>query len=175
MNIKNKKLIFVTTLLFSFSILGILPTLAHAKPLDEWVCASSYDIIIGDHYSGTISDTYTNNGYYLVGACFYTGFWIFSANAYEIKFDFGNSHYKQVVIEAKTDYLGTSGIFILYAYYTTGNRVYLGEVDKDTIVYKSLDYTRVLDKIGLEYWQDGVPGQRAVGVDLIKALWTYYT
>ncbi len=170
MNIKNRKLIFVTTLLFSISILGILPTLAHAKPPDEWVVASSYDITLGYYYSGTISDTYTDNSQYLVGNCF----WFWTANSYEIIFDFGNSHFRRVVIDATTDPLGASGTFKLVAYYTTGSPVQLGTFSPGYKKYYTLDYTRVLDKIGLEYWQSGVFGQRRVYVDQINALWTYY-
>lgn len=174
MNFKIRKIIFVTTLLFSISILGILPTLAHAKPPDEWIVASSYDITLGSHYSGTISDTYTDNSQYLVGNCYYWWFWFQCSNSYEIIFDFGNSHYKRVVIDATTDVLGYNGLFKLVAYYTTGSPVQLGVFDPGYKQYYTLDYTRVLDKIGLEYWQSGVFGQRRVYVDQINALWTYY-
>lgn len=173
MNIKNNKLIFVTTLLFSISILGILPTLARSYLPDEWVVASDYDITSGDYYYGTLSDTYTDNNVYLIGDCFWT-WYPYHANEFKILFDFYNSHYKQVVIDASTDILGSDGKFYLVAYYTTGNPVDLGQFSPGTKKYYNLDQTRVLDKIGLEYRQVGTPWQRTVYIDQINALWTDY-
>jgi len=172
MNIKNRKLIFFTTLLFSISILGILPTLAHAYPPDEWIAASDYDITYGSYRSGTLADTYTDNSAYLGGYCYHI--WFMAFNGYEITFDFDNCHYKRVVIDATTDPLGHDGTFKLVAYYTTGSPVQLGCFDPGEKQYYTLDYTRSLNKIGLEYWQNGVWGQRSVYVDQINALWTYY-
>lgn len=169
MNIKNRKVIIVTAIFFSIGVLGILPTLAHAKPPDEWVCASSYEITIGSYYSGTISDTYTNDGQYLVGKCFV----YFLINHYEILFDFSNNHYKQVIIDATTSSWGYYGNFYLFAYYTTGSPVLLGTFSPGNTKTYNLERSRVLDKIGLVYFHPWMPYQVIVYVDLINVLWTY--
>ncbi len=143
------------------------------KPPDEWVVASDHDITWGWHSSGDTSDTYYNDGEFLVGNAVYNPLGG-GQNSFSIDFDFSNEHYKQVKVEAKTDIFGYDGEFKVYAHFTVGDSDYLGcfGPGSDTHTF-TVDKNRVLNKIRVDYWQEGTLLQRKIYIDLINALWTW--
>lgn len=176
-----KKHMIISIVVF-FVILSIFPAFIAAKPIprrppDEWVVASDYDITLGYYVSGEISDTYYNDGQYLVGKCVYLvyPFEPYFYNTFSITFDFSNEHYKQVKLEATVDFLG-DGNFCVDAVYTSGSprRVRLGCFSPGSTSHTfSVNHNRVLDEIILEYLETGHVGQRFIYIDQIMALWTW--
>ncbi|KKL78671.1 hypothetical protein LCGC14_2022510 [marine sediment metagenome] len=169
----------ITSIVIFFTILSIFPAFIAAKPIrwgppDEWMVADSYHLEDGSYYDGALSDTYSNNGAWLIFTCTYTAVPPEYSNTFEVEFDFSNSNYKKVKLEADTDQDGRDGSFYVEAVYTTGDPVRLGTFSPDDVtVYYNLNKNLVLDKIILGYLQNDVEGQRAVFIDEIRALWTY--
>ncbi len=160
------KYILITSALVLATFCFLSPRTIAGYP-DRWVVASSHKITLGYPHSGTIRDTYYNDGEYLVGKCL----WLWTANSFKIKFDFSNDHYKRVRVDATTDPLGYDGLFCVDAVYTTG-KVRLGCFSPGYTGYFTTDSSKVLDKVIVEYSQTGVWGQRKVYIDEIRALWT---
>ncbi|MHA2009684.1 MAG: hypothetical protein ACXACY_07000 [Candidatus Hodarchaeales archaeon] len=166
-------LVFFVTLSF-FTAFVVAAPKPRGYP-DQWLPASDYDITTGDYYYGLLSDTFTNDGNNLAGKCYYVATPWIVFNAFEIEFDFYDSHYRKVRLEGNTDILGISGEFGVYAVYTSGSprKVYLGVFNPGTATrYFTIDRHKVLDKIIVDYLQFDVYGIRVIYFDEIRALWT---
>ncbi len=90
----------ITSIVIFFTILSIFPAFIAAKPIrwgppDEWMVADSYDIIDGSYEEGELSDTYSNNGAWLLCTCTYTAVPPEYQNSFEVEFDFILNKIKQ--------------------------------------------------------------------------------
>ena len=111
----DKKIICYISMIGILTCMSLLIGIQFAKAgfPDEWIVASSFSYYHCEHDSGTIEDTYYNDGEYLT---FYSDDWQIMWSYYY----FGSIHAKSLKIDA-TYSGGIFAFMTLYVYYTTGN------------------------------------------------------
>ena len=156
-------------------IFGITcPILVEASPppiIDYY--ANSYQIAAGSYYSGTLSDTRTNNEAFLTVKASWWWFIGFFFDA-DIYFDFTNRVYDAVIVDIADNAPGTN--MMVHVYYTTGSPDHfpVGAGDwpngwlSDGLYEFTLD-SRVVDRVLINFFYGNfVGGDRYLKIDMIK-------